>query len=128
MARRVIDLALRRDCWLTFQAVSEFYAAATRKGRMADTEAAAQAVDWLDLFPCLPNSPTAVRTALVAAASARASYWDALLLATAAEGGCTAILTEDLGDGALLWGVRVLNPFGNEGLTTAAMLLLDPKS
>jgi predicted nucleic acid-binding protein len=128
IARQIIDLALRRDCWLTLQAVSEFYAAATRKGRMAVMEAAAQAGDWLDLFPCLPSSPTAVRTALAAAASARASYWDALLVATAAEGGCTAILTEDLADGALLGGVRVLNPFGDKGLTTAAMLLLDPQS
>lgn len=125
MARQVIDLALRRDCWLTLQAVSEFYAAATRKGRMAITEAAAQAGDWLDLFPCLPSSPTAVRTALAMAASARASYWDALLVATAAEGGCSAILTEDLADGALFGGVRVLNPFGSGGLAPAAMLLLD---
>jgi len=127
MARQVIDLALQRDCWLTFQVVSEFYAAATRKGRMAATEAAAQAGDWLDLFPCMPSSPTAVRAALAAAASARASYWDALLVATALEGGCTAILTEDLADGALLGGVRVLNPFGSGALTTAAMLLLDPE-
>ncbi len=126
MAQQVIDLALRCDCWLTLQVVSEFYAAATRKGRMAVAEAAAQAADWLDLFPCLPSSPTAVRTALAAAASARASYWDALLVATAAEGGCTAILTEDLADGGLLGGVRVLNPFGGEGLTMAAMLFLDP--
>lgn len=126
LARQVIDLALRRDCWLTLQAVSEFYAAATRKGRIAVAEVAAQAGDWLDLFPCLPSSPTAVRTALAAAANGRASYWDALLVATAAEGGCTAILTEDLAGGALLGGVRVLNPFGREALTTAAMLLLDP--
>jgi len=127
MARQVIDLALHRDCWLTLQAVSEFYGAATRKGGMAATEAAAQAGDWLDLFPCMPSSPTAVRAALAAAASARTSYWDALLVATASEGGCTAILTEDLADGALLGGVRVLNPFGSGALTTAAMLLLDPE-
>jgi predicted nucleic acid-binding protein len=71
MARQIIDLALWGDCWLTLQAVSEFYVAATRKGRMAVTDAAAQAADWLDLFPCLPSSPTAVRTALAAAAGAR---------------------------------------------------------
>ncbi len=126
MARQIIDLALRCDCWITLQAVSEFYAAATRKGRMAVAEAAAQAADWLDLFPCLPSSPTAVRTALAAAASARTSYWAALLVATAAEGGCTAILTNDLADGGLLGGVRVLNPFGGEAITRAALLLLDP--
>ena len=126
MAAQVIDLALRLDCWLTLQVVSEFYAAATRKGRMAATDAAAQAGDWLELFPCLPSSPTAVRTALSAAASARASYWDALLIATAAEGGCTVMLTEDLADGAVLGGVRVLNPFGDGTLTSAAMDILHP--
>src|SRR5271165_5397474 len=70
-ARRIIDLAVHRDCWLTLQAISEFYAAAVRKSRMPAADAAAQASDWLDLFPSLPASSTAIRTALSAAASAR---------------------------------------------------------
>lgn len=41
MARQIIDLAFRRDCWLTLQADSEFYAAATSKGHMPVAEAAA---------------------------------------------------------------------------------------
>jgi len=126
MARRVIDLALERDCRLTLQAVSEFYAATTRKGRMSAPDAAAQAADWLDLFPCLPHSPASMRSALTATAARRASYWDALLVATAAEGGCSAILTEDLDDGSILEGVRVINPFGPENLSEAAMRLLAP--
>jgi len=125
-ARRIIDLAVHRDCWLTLQAISEFYAAAVRKGRMPAADAAAQASDWLDLFPSLPASSTAIRTALSAAASARLSYWDALLVASAAEGGCVAILTEDMADGAVLDGVRVINPFGRDGLSDAASRLLRP--
>jgi predicted nucleic acid-binding protein len=27
VARRIIDLAIERDCWLTLQAISEFYSA-----------------------------------------------------------------------------------------------------
>jgi predicted nucleic acid-binding protein len=125
-ARRVVEAAARRDCRLTLQAVSEFYAAATRKGMMPRSEAAAQANDWLDLFPAIAASPGAVRAALAAAATGRAAYWDALLLATAAEGGCGAVLTEDLADGATLEGVRVVNPFGDDGrrLTAAAAELL----
>jgi predicted nucleic acid-binding protein len=128
MARRIIDLSIAADCRLTLQAVSEFYAAATRKRRMPPAEAAAQAADWLDLFPCLTTSPTAARVALLEAATGRASYWDALMIATAAEGGCRAILTEDMKDGAVLGGVRIVNPFGPQALSGAAYDLLDPQS
>lgn len=124
MARRIIDLAIRGDCRLTLQAVSEFYAAATRKRRVPPAEAAAQAGDWLDMFPCLTTSPSAARAALQEAATGRTSYWDALILATAAEGGCQAMLTEDMKDGAVLGGVRIVNPFGPEDLTGVALQLL----
>lgn len=128
VAREVVELAAGRDCWLTLQAVSEFYAAATRKGRMPAADAAAQGGDWLDLFPTLPASASAVRAALAMAASGRLSYWDALLLATAAEGGCAAVLTEDMADGAVLEGVQVVNPFGADGgLSVVAARLLCPQ-
>ena len=127
VARQVVETSLGRDCRLTLQAISEFYAATTRKGMMPRSEAAAQASDWVVLFPALAASPSAVRTALAAAAAGRAAYWDALLLATAAEGGCTVVLTEDMADGAILEGVRVINPFGSNGvLTTAAAEVLGP--
>jgi predicted nucleic acid-binding protein len=124
IARSVISLAVHGDCWLTLQAVSEFYAAATRKGHMPVAEAAAQAGDWLSMFTCVASSPSAVRSALASASAGRAAYWDALLIATAAEGGCTAILTEDLADGAVVGGVRVVNPFGGDVISPAARSLL----
>ena len=118
VAGQIIQHAVRLDCWLTLQAVSEFYAAVTRKGIVQPRDAAAQAADWLDLFPCAAASETAVRTALTDAAVGRASYWDALLVATAGEAGCRAILTEDLADGADLGGVRIRNPFSASGEVT----------
>ena len=124
IARQIIDLAVGCDCWLTLRAVSEFYAAVTRKGLMPRAVAAAQATDWLELFPCLPASLTAIRIALAAASTGRASYWDALLLATAAEGGCGAVLTEDMADGAVLEGVLVVDPFGGATLSATAARLL----
>ena len=124
IARRVIEMAVGCDCRLTLQAVSEFYAAVTRKDLMPRAAAAAQAADWLELFPSLTASPTAVRTALAAASSGRSSYWDMLLLATAAEGGCSAVLTEDLADGAVTEGVLIVNPFGDVTLSAVAARLL----
>jgi len=99
------------ECWLTLQAVSEFYAVETRKNVMTPAEARRVASYWLDLFPSAAASAGAVRTALASAAGGRASYWDTLLVATAAESGCTAILTEDLAHGSTLHGVQVVNPF-----------------
>ena len=116
-ARQVIELAAAHgSCRLTLQAVSEFHAAATRKGLMQPADAAAQGADWLELLPSpIPASTGAVRAALLVAATGRLSYWDALLLATAAEGGCEAILTEDMASGALVEGIRVINPFDTDG-------------
>ncbi len=66
----------------------------------------------IDLFRIAPPSVAAARIALAQAAAGRASYWDALLVTTAAEAGCTTILTEDLSHGTTINGVRVINPFG----------------
>jgi predicted nucleic acid-binding protein len=125
LSREIVQHAVRRDCWLMLQAVSEFYAVVTRKGVVPPVDAAAQATDWLELFPCAAASNSAVRTALADTAAGRASYCDALLLASAGEAGCVAILTEELADGAQLGGVRIHNPFAaGGGFTGPARRLL----
>ena len=125
LSREIVQYAVGLDCWLTLQAVSEFYAAVSRKRVVPPADAAAQAIDWLDLFPCAAASSSAVRAALADAVAGRTSYWDGLLLATAREAGCVAILTEGLADGAELGGVRIHNPFAaGGGLTGSARRLL----
>lgn len=118
--------AARRDCCLTLQAVSEFYAAVSRKRIVTDALAAERAADWLTAFHCVAVSEQAIRTALPLAVAGRASYWDALLVATAAEAGCSVVLTEDMADGAVLGGVQIHNPFTNGSeLTDLTRRLLD---
>jgi predicted nucleic acid-binding protein len=124
LARQIVARAHLCPCCLTLQSISEFYAAVTRQGMMRPVEAVPIAEAMLDLFPTATASAGAVRTALRIASMRRASYWDALLLATAAEAGCTAILTEDLADGATLAGVRIVNPFAGDALSPAAEALL----
>jgi predicted nucleic acid-binding protein len=125
LARRIVELAPRRDCVLTLQAVSEFFAVASRKGLMPRADAAEMARIWLTVFPMAPASPSAVSAALDSSATGSASYWDALLLATAAEAGCTAVLTEDLSPGQVYLGVRIVAPFANDGLSSEAQALLE---
>jgi predicted nucleic acid-binding protein len=124
VALETIELAVLADCWLTLQSLSEFYAAATKKRMMPPQRAAEAARVWLDLFPVATASEASVRTALAASSTGRASYWDALLVATAAEAGCTVVLTEDMAAGSSLHGVGVLNPFAGGGLAPAARSVL----
>ncbi len=124
VASQIIARAPFVQCWLTLQSISEFYFAITRKRLASIAEARDQALDWLGMFPTVAISATAVRAALATASSGRASYWDALLVHTAAEAGCTAILTEDLAADTTLGGVRVINPFAGAALSTGAEALL----
>jgi predicted nucleic acid-binding protein len=39
------------------------------------------------------------------------SYWDALIVASAHLAGCSVLITEDMGTGEVLAGVKLLNPF-----------------
>jgi predicted nucleic acid-binding protein len=108
----MLERAILLDCVLTLQALGEFYAACTRKGFATRAEAAAQVRRWLDLFPgAAAATAGAVEAALAAAATGRFGYWDALLLATAAEAGCAAVISEDMAPGAMLGDVRVVPAF-----------------
>jgi predicted nucleic acid-binding protein len=124
LASRIIEQAVPLDCRLTLQSISEFYSVVSRKRLVRAADAVAQAEDWLTMFATVTASAAAIRLALTSAVTGQASYWDALLVATAAEAGCTSILTEDLADGTILHGVRILNPFGDGVLTPAAAALL----
>jgi predicted nucleic acid-binding protein len=115
LAIEIVDRATECDCVLAIQALSEFYVVVTRKGMVLPAEAAAQVENWLSAFRCTAASPTVVRTALSNAAAGRASYWDALLIATAREAGCSVLMTEDLGDGMDFGGVTIHHPFAAAG-------------
>jgi predicted nucleic acid-binding protein len=124
MARLIVHRAALLPCFLTLQAISEFYTVVTRKQKMPRTEAARVAADMMTVFQTVPATATAVHAALASASAGQTSYWDALLIASASEAGCEIILTEDLGDGAIVFGVKVLNPFARDGLVPAAEALL----
>jgi predicted nucleic acid-binding protein len=124
-AIQIVRRAQATACCLTLQAVSEFYTVVTRKNVMSRREASRIAGYWLDVFPTVAATEASVRSALVVAETERASYWDALLIATAAEAGCTAILTEDMSDGSALYNVRILNPFFGDEIPPAVLRLFD---
>ncbi len=70
----IIRQAAMCDCLIGMQAISEFFWVATRKQLMPPAEAAAQAIDWLELFPSIPTTAEAIRVAIGIASTRRAAY------------------------------------------------------
>ena len=113
-AATLVDEAVDLDCVLTLQALSEFFAAVTRKGKMPMRDATAQVDDWQLLFPTVTAKPTTLRQAIAAVEEHSVSFWDAMLWATAREAGVTVLFSEDFQDGRELGGVRFRNPFATQ--------------
>lgn len=105
-----------RSCILTVQALAEFVAVATRRGMRSRADAVAQPRDWLRAFPIVAADANGLDGAFAAVEKERFGRFDALLLATARQAGCTIALSEDMHDGARLDGIVVRNPFADQAL------------
>ncbi len=103
--------ALVHDCVLTLQSLSEFYSAATRKGKVTHAQAEAHIKDWQCLFPTILPSTHTVENALKAVEEHSLSFWDAMLWSVAYENGVREIYSEDFQAGRELKGVLFSNPF-----------------
>jgi predicted nucleic acid-binding protein len=96
---------------ISIQVLSEFYAAATRKLSM-NSQAAEEVIR--DLGGWIIHRPD--HAAILRASALRRRYktawWDALILASAIDLGCTVLWSEDLTDGQSYGSVKVRDPFG----------------
>ncbi len=126
LAQQILAAAAKSDCHLGLQSIGEFYSASVRKKILPPAQAAREVMSFLAAFPSFPASLGAHQTAAREAAAGHFSYWDCVLLASAAEAGCTTMLSEDMKDGARLGAITVRNPFGPTGLSAAAAAALVP--
>jgi predicted nucleic acid-binding protein len=124
LALQIIEAAAERDCPLALQVVGEFYTVAASKLKLGAKDAAARAAQLITGFESFAYSVHAVRAALDEASKGRFSFWDALLLASAAEAGCTTIFSEDMADGARFGSIMVVNPFLRDELAPYAKATL----
>ncbi len=126
VAQQVFAASTTRDCMIGLQTVSEFYTASTRKKILPAGDAGREARNFLAVFPTFQATANAHRIAARDAVAGRFSYWDCVLLASAAEAGCATLLSEDMKDGAKLGAITIRNPFGPTGLSAAAAAALAP--
>jgi predicted nucleic acid-binding protein len=119
-AIEIIAAAAVVDCTLGLQVIGEFYVAVVRKLKVAPAFARDQAKSLLATFNSFAATATAHRVAAEEAAAGTFSYWDAVLLASAAQSGCTVLISEDMANGARLGTITICNPFTPDGLSDAA--------
>lgn len=125
---RAIDVVGRASrsgrCLLSLQCIGEFLSALRRRRLIEAGERIQVARDVAALFPLFGIEPVDVEYALASVALGRLSYWDGLLVATVGRAGCTALLTEDMQDGAVHAGVTIRNPFTGDRLPAEIEALL----
>jgi predicted nucleic acid-binding protein len=95
---------------LSIQVLSEFYSAATRKLGVKSAEAEEIVRDLGGWTIHRPGHSDLLKTARLQRRH-KISWWDALIVNSAIELGCTVLWTEDLTDGQRYGSITVHNPF-----------------
>jgi predicted nucleic acid-binding protein len=116
--KHTISLQLMEECWtngngcLSIQVLQEFYVCVTQKIALPlDHQVARQIVS--DLANWRLHSPEAsdLLQAIDFQHSYQLSFWDAMVLQSAARLGCRQLFSEDLSHGQAYGEVKVINPF-----------------
>jgi len=115
--------ALAEKAALNEQSLVEFIHVATRKRKLPIALAAQMVSSWMKNFPTITATQTIIDDMAALLASYPLSVWDAHMLALCTANRCTAIMSEDLADGAVYGGLRVLNPFNPRNAVAIQELL-----
>ena len=94
------------------QVLQEFYVNVTGKLRnRVHPQVAAPLMDALLTRPMATTTPDLFTRAVDISRRYRISYWDAAIVAAAANLGCSTLLTQDLNSGQTYEGVTAIDPF-----------------
>ena len=125
-ARRIMTEAIVTDCVLTNQVIGEFLNVVRTKALISPAEGRRTAADWSLLFPVITTATDQLIAASALSEQYRLQFWDAVILTVAGNAGAEYLLTEDMHDGAIIGGVRLLNPFNPANAAMLADLLTPP--
>lgn len=117
-ARHQSAAALVRQLWetggaiISIQVLQEFYVNVTRK--IANPLPLAEARGLIKAYLAwqveCPETTAVLRASEIQERN-QLSFWDAMIVATACQGGATVLLSEDLNPSQVIEGIRVENPF-----------------
>lgn len=98
------------------QALGELYRVLRRKGRRDGSAARAIVLEFRDLYRLAPTTESVLVAALDLATEHQFSIFDAIIVNAAAEAGCRALISEDMQDGFVWRGLRIVAPFVGDAI------------
>ena len=124
---RAADLILRvaRDGVLPAQVLGEFLRFVQRRFPDSFDEATRQARLYRSVFITPPTTDAIIDTASALARAHGLQLWDCVICAASADARAKVLLTEDMQDGRILDGLRLINPFAEANAMTIDDLLAD---
>jgi predicted nucleic acid-binding protein len=112
--RRALELLAEqrraRTGVVSLQVLQEYFVAATRK-LAVDAAVARRKVELFANYHLVVLDVEDVLAAIDLHRLRQISFWDALVVRAAKEGGCSVLYSEDLQHGQSVDGVRIVNPF-----------------
>lgn len=96
---------------ISTQSLQEFYSATTRKQLCTSNQAKEYARNFSESFNVYQVDLELIFKAIDISIKNKISFWDSLIVSAAEESGCVIVYSEDLNDGQIINGVRVVNPF-----------------
>lgn len=113
MASALVDRLWReRRGAISVQVLQEFYVNATCKiAKTIDPNVAVERLKSLARWRVHSPLPDDVIAAAIWSTRHQLSFWDAMIVRSAAELRCDTLWTEDLNDGQVIEGVRLTDPF-----------------
>jgi predicted nucleic acid-binding protein len=110
-ARATIEKIIENDIpVISTQVLQEFYNASTTKLNI-DKLTAKGIVHNLQNIEIVQVDPNIIEQAIDISILSQISFWDGLILASAEFANCTTLISEDLNDGQIIRGVKIINPF-----------------
>ena len=106
----IVDHGRQRSGVLSVQVLGEYFSAVTRKLKL-DPGVARSQVEFYSRFHVVEPTVADTLAAIDIHRLRGFSYWDSLIFHCARQAGCTVLLTEDLQNGQVIDGVRIVNPF-----------------
>ena len=95
---------------ISLQVLQEYFTTVTGKLRM-DPDLAKRRVESFAKMNVVEPSICDILSAIDLHRLHRLSYWDAMIVHCAKQAGCRELLSEDMRQGQVIDGVRIVNPF-----------------
>ena len=120
-----VILGVARDGVIPAQVLGEYLRFIQRRAPTAFEEAIRQASIYQAAFLTPPTTDAIINQASDMARVHRMQLWDCVVCAASIAAGAKVLLTEDMQDGRMIHGLRLINPFAAGNAEAVEAVLLD---